>query len=92
MCGTIPRQHQHSASYQEQKAVEWQEDKAHQGKVIFIKDRVDDGKIKGIDCPTEEMWADILTKPLQGMAYRTMRAVLINCPVNYEDAEEKITI
>ncbi len=38
------------------------------------------------------MWADILTKPLQGMAYRTMRAVLINCPVNYEDAEEKIQI
>ncbi len=61
-------------------------------KFFFIKDRVDDGKIKVIDCPMEEMWADILTKPLQGMAFRTMRAVLMNCPVNYEDAEEKITI
>jgi hypothetical protein len=61
-------------------------------KFLFIKDRVDDGKIKVIDCPTEEMWADILTKPLQGMAFRTMRAVLMNCPVNYKDAEEKITI
>ena len=61
-------------------------------KFFFIKDRVDDGKIKVIDCPTEEMWADILTKPLQGMAFRTMSAVLMNCPVNYKDAEEKITI
>ncbi len=26
------------------------------------------------------------------MAFRTMRAVLMNCAVNYEDAEEKITI
>jgi hypothetical protein len=32
-------------------------------KFFFIKDRVDDGEIKVIDCPTEEMWADILTKP-----------------------------
>ncbi len=38
--------------------------------------------------PAEEMWADILTKPLQGLAFRTMRAVLINCPINYEDEEE----
>ena len=32
-------------------------------KFFFIKDRVDDGEIKVIDCPTEEMWADIMTKP-----------------------------
>ncbi len=35
------------------------------------------------------MWADILTKSLQGMAFRTMRAILMNCPVNYEEAEER---
>jgi hypothetical protein len=34
------------------------------------------------------MWVDILTKPLQGMAFRSMRAVLMNCLVNYEDAGE----
>jgi hypothetical protein len=34
------------------------------------------------------MWADILTKPLQGLAFRTMRAVLMNCLINYEDEEE----
>jgi hypothetical protein len=37
-----------------------------------------------LDCLAEEMWADILTNPLQGMAFRIMQAVLMNCPVNYE--------
>jgi hypothetical protein len=41
-------------------------------KFFFIKDRVDEGEIKVIDCPSEEMWADVLTKLLQGMAFRTM--------------------
>ena len=48
-------------------------------KFFFIKDRVDDGEIKVIDCPTEEMWGDIMTKPLQGTAFREMRAELMNC-------------
>ncbi len=38
-------------------------------KFFFIKDRVDDGEIKVINCPTKEMWADIMTKPLQGTAF-----------------------
>jgi hypothetical protein len=59
-------------------------------KFFFIKDRVDSGEIRVIDCPAEEMWADILTKPLQGMAFRSMRAQLMNCAINYEDEEEKI--
>ncbi len=57
-------------------------------KFFFIKDWVDKGEIKVIDCPAEEMWADILTKPLQGLAFRTMRAVLMICPINYKDEEE----
>jgi hypothetical protein len=59
------------------------------GKFFFIKDRVDSGEIRVIDCPAEEMWADVLSKPLQGMAFRTMRAQLMNCPINYKDEEEK---
>jgi hypothetical protein len=43
-------------------------------KFFFIKERVDSREIKVIDCPIEEMWADILTKPLQGMAFKTMLA------------------
>jgi hypothetical protein len=33
----------------------------------------------------EEMWADILTKPLQGKAFREFWARLMNCAVNYQD-------
>ena len=29
------------------------------------------------------MWADILTKPMQGKASRKMQAKLMNCAVNY---------
>jgi hypothetical protein len=56
-------------------------------KFFFIKDRVDDGEIKVLNCLTHEMWADVMTKPLQGMAFKIMRAELMNCPVNYEDPE-----
>jgi hypothetical protein len=60
-------------------------------KIFFIKDRVDDREIKVMDCPSKEMWADVLTKPLQGMAFRKMQAELMNCEVNYEDHQEKET-
>jgi hypothetical protein len=60
-------------------------------KFFFIKDRVDNWEIKAIDCPVEEMWADILTKPLQGMAFQTMRAQLMNFPINYEDPSNEPT-
>ncbi len=34
-------------------------------------------------CPTELMWADILTKPLQGAKFRLLRALFMNCLVDY---------
>jgi hypothetical protein len=36
-------------------------------------------------CPTETMWADVLTKPLQGSKFREMRSILMNCPLNYSE-------
>ncbi len=57
-------------------------------KFFFIKDRVDDGEIKVIDCPTEEMWADVMAKPLLGTAFHVMRAELMNCDISYEDPPE----
>jgi hypothetical protein len=42
--------------------------------------------------PTEEMWADILTKPLQGQAFRLMRSHLLNCPIDYEDPDDPATV
>jgi hypothetical protein len=58
-------------------------------KFFFIKDRVDDGEKRVVDCPTKEMWADIMTKPLLGTAFRVMRVELMNCDVNYEDLPEE---
>ncbi len=42
----------------------WQKTKHVKTKFFFIKDWVDEGEIKVIDCPAEEMWAGILTKSL----------------------------
>jgi len=36
-------------------------------------------------CLTNDVWADILTKPLQGTKFRQLRAVLMNCPVDYSE-------
>ena len=34
------------------------------------------------------MWADVLTKPLQGTEFRKTRAQLMNCAMEYIDKEE----
>jgi hypothetical protein len=60
-------------------------------KFFFIKDHIDLGDLQVVDCPAEEMWADVLTKPLQGMGFKRMRAELMNCSVNYEEDECKNT-
>jgi len=52
---------------------------------FFIKDCIDAGDVTVEWCPTESMWADVLTKPLNGTPYCEQRAVLMNCPVNYKD-------
>ena len=54
-------------------------------KFFFVKDKVDKGEVKITDCPTEVMWADGNSKPLQGTLYKVMRDKLMNCGVNYED-------
>jgi hypothetical protein len=33
-------------------------------KFFFIKDKVDDGEIKVLNCPAHKMRADVMTKPL----------------------------
>ncbi len=60
-------------------------------KFFFIKDKVNEGEIKVVDCSRKEMWTDVLTKPLQGMAFRKMRVELMNCEVNYEKHQEEET-
>jgi hypothetical protein len=47
---------------------------------FWIKDRVESGEMKIVYLPTESMWADLLTKPLQGELFKRFRAVLLNIP------------
>ena len=54
-------------------------------KYFLIKDYYDSGEIDLRYCPTDEIWADVLTKPLQGQKFRDMRAFLQNCPRDYDD-------
>ena len=39
-------------------------------KFFFIKDKIDSKEVKIVDCPAGLMWADVLTKPLQGTESR----------------------
>ncbi len=54
-------------------------------KYFLIKDYYESGEIDLRYCPTDIMWADVLTKPLQGQKFRDMRAFLQNCPRDYDD-------
>jgi hypothetical protein len=45
---------------------------------FFVKDRIDNGEVRVEYCPTEEMLADIFTKPLQGALFRKFRDRLLN--------------
>ena len=57
-------------------------------KYFLIKDYYDSGEIDLWYCPTDLMWADVLTKPLHGQKFRDMRAFLQNCPRDYDDDVE----
>ena len=57
-------------------------------KFLFIKDKVNNKEVKIVDFPSGIMWADVLTKPLQGTEFRKMRAQLMNCAMEYIDREE----
>jgi hypothetical protein len=57
-------------------------------KYFLIKDYYDSGEIDLRYCPTDVMWADVLTKPLQGQKFRDMQAFLQNCPRDYDDDVE----
>ena len=54
-------------------------------KYFLIKDYYESGEIDLHYCPTDVMWADVLTKLLQGQKFRDMRAFLQNCPRDYND-------
>jgi len=45
----------------------------------FVKDRIDAGEVAVEYLGTEDMLADVMTKPLQGSLFRKMRSLLLNC-------------
>ena len=55
---------------------------------VFIQDKVDSGKVNIKYCSTNQVWSDILTKPLQGHQFRLMRVMLMNCPIDYDEINE----
>jgi hypothetical protein len=61
---------------------------------FLIKDYYSAGEIDVKFCHTDEMWADILTKPLQGQNVMDMRAAFLqNCPRDYDgDVELKLSM
>ncbi len=59
--------------------------KHFKNKVFFVKDQVDQGEVAILDCPTNLMWADFMTKPQQVLLYREMRAQIMGCDVHYVD-------
>ena len=58
-------------------------------KYFLIKDFNDAGEVDLRYFPTGEMWADVLTKPLQGQLFRDMRAFRQNCSRDYDDDLER---
>ena len=52
---------------------------------FFIRDKIEADDVYLKYCPTGKMWIDILLKPIQGNAFREMRAKLINRAVDYTD-------
>jgi hypothetical protein len=44
---------------------------------FFVKDRVDAGELEIVYVPTEDLVADVMTKPLQGSRFRALRTKLM---------------
>jgi hypothetical protein len=54
-------------------------------KYFFLQHYYTIGEIGLQYCPTKQMWADILTKPLQGSKFHQMRAILVHCSIDYSE-------
>ena len=50
-----------------------------------MTDRVAKGDLEIEHCPTDRMWNEIFTNPLQGITFSEFIAELMNFPVEYED-------
>ena len=70
-------QDNHSAIAQTEDECTFRRSKQDLIQMAFVRELVAEGVIKVVYCPTEEMVADLLTKPLQGALFRKLRAKLM---------------
>ncbi len=54
---------------------------------FFVKDKINSGEMVVEYCPKDRMWADVLTKPLQGTEYKVFRSKLMNVPVDFSNKD-----
>jgi hypothetical protein len=54
---------------------------------FFIKDRIGSRDIREVHSPTEEMWVEVLIKPLKSKAFRVMQSKLMNFSEVSKDSE-----
>ncbi len=54
-------------------------------KYLYVWHYHNSGELDLQYCPANQMWADVLTKPLQGSKFRLFRAFLMNCPKDYSE-------
>ena len=52
---------------------------------FFVTDRIEQKELELEYCPTDILWSCILTKPLQDLKLKQMRANLMNCPTDYQE-------
>eukprot|EP00804_Cyclotella_cryptica_P026975 CCRYP_021075-RB/>CCRYP_021075-RB protein AED:0.60 eAED:0.34 QI:0/-1/0/1/-1/0/1/0/236 len=52
-------------------------------KYFLVAEKVANGELKIKHVPTDKMWADVNTKPKQGLGFRIDRSHLMNCDVNF---------
>ena len=57
---------------------------------FFIKDRIEAGEISVKYCPTDDMWGDYFTKPLQGSRFLKIRQIIMNEPGERSVLEDEL--
>jgi hypothetical protein len=57
----------------------------------FVKDKIEKGEVRVEHCPTEEMWADINTKPRQGRGFMLFRSHLMGIDEEYDEEAAAMT-
>ena len=61
-----------------------------QHRYFLVKVLIDRGELEVKYMPTNQMWYDVLTKPLMGRKWQEMQSKLMNCPVNYDNEAERL--